>query len=152
MQKRSGEDSRPEGHESNAEQQRKRAIARALKNVTQELKYTDVVDLITYVRTDHHANIADLVKSSSELFFKQDTLRYGLQADVDLDWDSHPTVSLDLEFYHRGVSAFFTLILRAKDNAINVAYVEVENSSGDADDDTKRLIDAMEDARTRSRG
>ena len=59
---------------------RERIIADALIDVASELRLTDVAELITLIRNDQDANLADLVNSSTELFFKSGTLRYALSA------------------------------------------------------------------------
>ena len=132
---------------------RKEAIANALKGFTSDMKLVDVVDLIAYIRMDKHANISDLIKSSAELFFKEGTLRYGMGAKAELDWDTTPTVSLDLEFFNMGVWVYFTLVLGEPDNALNVSYIEftgTPEASGPHDQDqvnTSRLLEALEDAK-----
>ena len=134
-----------------ADQQRKEALALALKAFTSEMKLVDVVDLVAFVRTEQHGNIADLIKSSAELFFKDDTLRYGMAANVDLDWDRPPTIGLDLEFYNKGVWVYFSLVLGEPENAVNVSYIEFTNASDDPRENTRRLLDALEDARAEPR-
>ncbi|MTI45900.1 hypothetical protein JM93_00467 [Roseibium hamelinense] len=151
MQDQPKEDDQSASELNVVEQQRKKALARALKDVIRELKLVDVEDLIAYIRTDHHANISDIVRSSVEMFFKQDTLRYGMAASAEVDWDRLPTIALDLEFYHQGVWIYFTLVLSNPDNSINVSYVEVTNSTGDPEADMRKLIDALEDARAHPR-
>lgn len=135
-----------------AEQQRKEALAQALTGFTSEMKLVDVVDLVAFIRTEQHGNIADLIKSSAELFFKDETLRYGMAASVDLDWDTPPTISLDIEFYNKGVWVYFTLVLGEPENAVNVSYIEFTNASDDPDENTRRLIEALDDARDNPRG
>ncbi|WP_417669135.1 hypothetical protein [Roseibium sp.] len=135
------------------DQRRKEAIANALEGFTSDMKLIDVVDLIAYIRTDKHANISDLIKSSAELFFKDGTLRYGMGANVDLDWDKTPTISLDLEFFNLGVWVYFTLVLGEPDNALNVSYIEFTGESENSavqdewEMNTQRLQAALEDAR-----
>jgi len=127
------------------------AIASALKPFATEMHLIDVVDLVAFVRTDQHANIEDLVKSSAELFFKTDTLRYSMAASVDLTWDSTPIVKLDLEFFNLGVWIYFTLVLQHPHNAVDVAYIEFSNTSGSREDNTARLKEALQDARVKPR-
>ena len=74
--------SRKRDDEDSAESER--ALAAAAKEFAAELRLTDVVDLITFIRTENHPNINDLVNSSAELYFKPGTLSYGWAADVDL--------------------------------------------------------------------
>ena len=61
-----------------------KALAAAAKEFAAELRLTDVVDLITFIRTENHPNLNDLVNSSAELYFKPGTLSYGWAADVDV--------------------------------------------------------------------
>jgi hypothetical protein len=71
---------------------RERIIADALVDVASELRLTDAAELLSMIRNDHAANIADLVNSSTELFFKSGTLRYALSASFKAPWDATPTV------------------------------------------------------------
>jgi hypothetical protein len=135
-----------------ADEQRKEALALALKEFTSEMKLVDVVDLVAFVRTEQHGNIADLIRSSAELYFKEDTLRYGMAASVDLDWDRPPTIGMDLEFYHKGVWVYFSLVLGEPENAVNVSYIEFTNASDDPEENTRRLLEALDDARAQARG
>lgn len=134
-----------------ADPHRRQALAEALADFTGELKLIDVVDLVAYIRTGQHGNIADLIKSSAELFFKEETLRYGMASTVELDWDVPPTISLDLEFYHKGVWVYFTLFLGAPENRVNVSYIEFTDASDDPDENTRRLVEALQDARSGAR-
>src|SRR5271163_3342090 len=86
--------------------ERERIIADALVDVATELRLTDAAELILMIRSDHSANIADLVNSSTELFFKSGTLRYALSASFKAPWDATPIVELDMEFRHAAVCAF----------------------------------------------
>jgi hypothetical protein len=90
---------------------RERIIAAALVDVASELRLTDAAELILTIRNDHEANIADLVNSTTELFFKSGTLRYALSASFKAPWDATPVVAIDMEFRHAMVSAFFRLTI-----------------------------------------
>ena len=73
--------------------ERERIIADALVDVASELRLTDAAELILMIRNDHAANIADLVNSSTELFYKSGTLRYALSASFKAPWDATPVVA-----------------------------------------------------------
>ena len=45
------------------------------------------------IRNDQAANIADLVNSSTELFYRSGTLRYALSASFNAPWDATPVRS-----------------------------------------------------------
>ena len=80
-------------------------------DVATELRLADPTELFLMIRGDQAANIADLVNSSSELFFKSGALKYALSAGCELRWESAPTVRLDLEFRHATVTVFFRLTI-----------------------------------------
>jgi hypothetical protein len=118
-----------------------RALAGAIVEVATELRLSDPIAFILLVRGEQEANIADLVNSSTELFFKKGALRYGLSADCALGWGSPPSVSLDMEFRHDGVTAFFRLILGGSRAAIEVVEVLLDNQ--DDADAAERLARAI---------
>ena len=126
---------------------RERALAEGLKELAADLRLIDVVDLVAYIRRGQHANMNDLVSSAAELFFKENTLRYGWAADIELKWGSAPSIMLDMEFQHRNVSVFFKLVLEALNAAIDIHYISFTDFSGEPDRATELLIEAIADAR-----
>jgi hypothetical protein len=124
-----------------------KALAAAAKEFAAELRLTDVVDLITFIRTENHPNLNDLVNSSAELYFKPGTLSYGWAAEVDVAWGGSPTVRLDLEFRHKSVTAFFNLILEPKRAGIVLKHVADEARASIPAEQSRRLIEAIADAR-----
>lgn len=86
-------------------------FAEELRDFIAELCLLDGGVLIGWVRDDRHGNIADLVASSAEPFFKEATLTYGDAADVSFSWGRSPTVILDMEFGTEAVTVFFKLVL-----------------------------------------
>ncbi|HWT30891.1 MAG TPA: hypothetical protein VN240_07680 [Propylenella sp.] len=125
---------------------RKRALLQGLAPVAAELRLIDVVELITFVRTENHPNLGDLVNSSVELFFKPGVLQYGWGAEVELKWSGAPAVMLDMEFRHRGVTVYFRLTLRATAFDIDLHYVSFEAKSECPEENTRRLEEAIADA------
>jgi hypothetical protein len=121
-----------------------RLIADAIVEVATELRLSDPTEFILLVRGEQEANIADLVNSSSELFFKKGSLRYALSADCSLSWGSTPSVTLDMEFRHARVTAFFRLTLGGSRARVEVLDVLIEADDGDA---AARLRDALADAK-----
>jgi len=128
---------------------RERALADVAKELAAELRLTDVVDLITFIRTENHPNINDLVNSSAELYLKPGTLSYGWAAEVDMRWTGSPSVRLDLEFQNRQVTAFFKLILEARQAGVELSHIDFEAPSDDQGENTDRLLEAIADARLR---
>jgi hypothetical protein len=107
-----------------------KALADAMVDVATELRLLDPLEFILLVRGEQEANISDLVNSSSELFFRKGALRYGLSADCALGWGSTPSVSLDMEFRHDRVTAFFRLIIGASRAAVEALGVLQDDELG----------------------
>ncbi|GJD64987.1 hypothetical protein [Methylobacterium frigidaeris] len=86
-------------------------FATAIRDFITEFCLLDGSVLIGWVRGERHGNIADLVASSAEPFFKHATLTYADAADVCLDWGRSMQVVLDMEFAAKPVTVFFKLVL-----------------------------------------
>lgn len=127
-------------------ERRGRALAEGMKDFATELRLIDVVDLVAYVRSDNTAVIDDLVTSSAELAFKPGALRYGWAASVDVGWGHAPSLNLDMEFCHGGVTVFFGLLLNDVRPAVDI-YSILFDDAGDAEQKTQRLMAALADAR-----
>ena len=88
-----------------------RVFATAIRDFIAELCLLDGGILIGWVQAARHGNIADLVASSAEPFFKEATIAYADGADVRFEWGRSLTVVLDMEFVTQPVTVFFKLIL-----------------------------------------
>ena len=123
-------------------------LADAIVDVATELRLADPTEFVLMIRGDQAANIADLVNSSSELFFKSGALKYALSAGCELHWESTPTVNLDMEFRHDAVTVFFRLIIgraRAAVEVLDVFFEDDDLPGGMAQ--CERLRAAITDAR-----
>ena len=127
--------------------EREKALADGLRDVASELRLVDPADFIAYIRTEQFGNIRNLVNSSTEMFFKPGTICFGLSGEVELPWGCAPCISLDMEFHHMNVSAYFRLVLQSLQAGIEISYVSFEGGADDPDQNTSRLIEAIEDAR-----
>jgi len=124
-------------------------IADAMVDVATELRLADPSELILMIRGEQAANIADLINSSSELFFKNGTLRYALSAGCDVQWDSTPIIRLDMEFRYAAVCAFFRLMIGRKRAAVDVVEVLFDDDNLDGAAKDERLSAAIAGARLR---
>jgi hypothetical protein len=86
-------------------------FAHEIRDFIAEFCLLDGGVLIGWVRAERHANIADLVASSAEPFYRDGTLSYGDASDVSFSWGLSPTVVLDMEFGTEAVTVFFKLVL-----------------------------------------
>jgi hypothetical protein len=112
-----------------------------------ELRLTDAAELMAIIKNDHAANLADLVNSSTELFFRSGTLRYALSASVKAPWDATPTVEIDMEFRHAAVCAFFRLTIGQRRAGVEIQHILFEEQGLDDSAKAERLADALETAR-----
>ena len=122
-------------------------IANAMVEVATELRLADPSELILMIRGEQAANIADLVNSSSELFFRSGALRYALSAGCDVQWDSTPIIRLDMEFRYAAVCAFFRLMIGRKRAAVDVVEVLFDDGDLDGAAKNRRLSAAIAAAR-----
>lgn len=127
--------------------EREKLIGDAVKSVAAELRLVDLDILARFIYFEQHANIADLVASSCEMFFKENTLVYGSRADIELKWGEIPNVVLDLEFRHQGVQVFFALSLRPLVAAVDLHAITFDGEGHTPHENTARLIAALDDAR-----
>ena len=128
---------------------REQIIADALVDFASELRLTDAAELMSMIRNDHAANIADLVNSSTELFFKSGTLRYALSASFKASWDATPTVEIDMEFRHASVCAFFRLTIGQRRAGVEITEILFEERELDDFAKGERLSAALKSARLR---
>jgi hypothetical protein len=127
--------------------EREKALADGLRDVACELRMVEPADFITFIKTEQFGNLRTLVNSSTEMFFKPDTICFGLSGEIDLAGGTSPCISLDMEFHHMGVSAYFRLVLWSFQAGVEINYVTFKNSSPVPDENTLRLVDAIADAR-----
>jgi hypothetical protein len=124
-----------------------KAIADGLVDVATELRLADAAELILLVRNNQDANIADLVNSSTELYFKPGSLRYALSAGASVRWDAAPTIALDMEFRHASVCVFFRLMLGQSRAGVEIIDMIFDETDLEPPTKTQRLVEAIADAR-----
>jgi hypothetical protein len=136
-----------QGSQQHRPPEREQIIADALVGFASELRLTDATELMAMIQKDHAANVADLVNSSTELFFKSGTLRYALSASFTAPWDATPTVEIDMEFRHGAVCAFFRLKIGQRRAGVEIREILFEEQGLDDFAKADRLAHALETAR-----
>ena len=126
---------------------RARLLADALADVVDEIRLIEPGDMIAYVHGRHWATIADLVESSTELFFREGALTFSCSAAVDVGWTFPPSISLDMEFQGDAVTAFFTLVLGAHDSIVDLNALWFSGPREDEANATAELAKALAEAR-----
>ncbi len=95
-------------------------LLEALTGTVAELRLIDAGDMITFMRTGRWANVADLVQSSSEMHFADGSLVFACSGDFAVGYSEPASVSLDMEFQHEAVTAFFTLTLAPRETRVEI--------------------------------
>lgn len=126
---------------------RERAIAIGMDYVAGELRLVDPQDFVAFIRLEMFGNVANLVNSSTEMYYKPGSLKFGMSGEVQLQWSDAPVVILDMEFAYGGVTAYFRLILDSEGAAVELTYLQFADASDDAEINTQRLIEALSSAR-----
>ncbi|MFY9290643.1 MAG: hypothetical protein WAP03_08110 [Methylorubrum rhodinum] len=104
-------------------------FANVLRDFIGELCLVDGGVLIGWIRAQHHGNIADVVASSAELFFKDSVLTYADGADVCLDFGRSMQVVLDMEFAARPLTVFFKLVLNEMFAGVAIQRIVAEDAA-----------------------
>jgi hypothetical protein len=115
-----------------------RIIAEGIVDVASELRLLEVPELVAMIRRDESLNIADLVNSSTELYFRSGALRYASCADYHVQWDAAPVIILGLEFCSPPVSVFFRLLIGQ--SSASVELLRESYGQEDLDEDSKHEI------------
>ena len=127
--------------------QREKIVADAISPVATELRLLDAADLISLLRFEYNANIADLVASAAEMFFHPGTVNFGAGDNYTLEWGDTPQVTLDLEIKPQGVTIYAQLLLTDRQAGIEINHIAFENPSPDPDENTRFLEQSLENAR-----
>lgn len=124
-----------------------KALAFSIKDVVADICLVDASIVISYICNNLHANIEDLIDSSTELFFKEGSLRYGHGADVDFEWGKTPAVILDMEFIHPFATVFFKLVLHGFYVGVSISRILLSERTSDPAVDLKRFQEALSESR-----
>lgn len=126
---------------------REQILAEAITPVATELRLIDAADLISMLRFECHAGLADLVSSAAELFFHPGTVNFASGGDYVLDWNGKPEVTLDLEIKPRGLTVYARLLLRDEGAGLEISHIAFLNPSDDPSENTALLKRSLEEAR-----
>jgi hypothetical protein len=75
---------------------------------------------------------------------------HGWSAVFELDWDTALKITLDTDFRHQTVRIVFKLALRPHENSASLEYFSTGEPTGGEEADTRRVIEALADARLSS--
>jgi hypothetical protein len=101
-------------------------LAESVIDVARDLRLVDATELVAWLRGQRFGNIAAVVRSSAELFFKGDALRFAMSGAADLAWSGRLAINLDMEFQHAGVECHFRLYLYDAFVGVGISYLTVK--------------------------
>lgn len=127
--------------------ERERVLADGLDYVAAELRLVDPQDYIAFIRLELLGNIANIVNSSTELYYRPGTMKFGMSGEADVGWGEPARVVLDMEFDHLGVKAYFRLSLDANGAAVELTYLSFASASEDPEENTRHFRAAITAAR-----
>jgi hypothetical protein len=123
--------------------ERERIIAEAIAPFAAEMRLVNVEHFIAFMVLEHYAFVADIVRSSAELHFAPGFLELGHGGDVRLDWETPPSITLDLVMRPAGLTAYFSLTLTAAAANIALTYICFAQPSDCAAKNTRFLERAI---------
>lgn len=103
--------------------ERERLIGVYVRPVAEELRSLELEQLVRHISSGRMGNLISVVEASSELYFKEGTLRCSQVGEADLKWGALPQLRLVLTFVSEGVTAAFTLQLGAFSAGIDLQYL-----------------------------
>lgn len=126
--------------------EREALLAEAIRPLAAELRLVDLNCLARHILGHETGNIADLIESSCELYFKDGTISYAGTATIDLNWSGDQSVCFHLNFQNNGVTVMFELFLLPLKSAVDVKFIAFDRLERDVLDNSQRFRDALEDA------
>jgi hypothetical protein len=122
-------------------------LADGLKEFLSELAMVNGGVMVSFICNHHHANLDDIIGSSTEHRIKPGRLFYASEAEVDFDWGEAPSVSIAMELRDERLTAFFNVIFGGDHVAIDLNAVHFSGGPGSTRDNLRRFAAAVADAR-----
>jgi hypothetical protein len=122
-------------------------LADGLKDFLSELAMVNGGVMVSFICNHHHANLDDIIGSSTEHRIKPGRLIYGSDAQVDFDWGEAPSVSIAMELRDDRLTAFFNVIFGGDHVAIDLNAIHFSQGAGSARDNLRLFAAAVADAR-----
>jgi hypothetical protein len=125
-------------------EEREKILAESVGGFVRELRLVDVQHYVAFITLERFCNIADIVDSAAEHFFAPGFLKMGMGAEVNVDWESAPAVTLDLIMQPIGAKVYFSVSLKADSADVTLDYLSFEAGPGDPGCNTQFLKRAIE--------
>jgi hypothetical protein len=122
-------------------------LADGLKEFLAELAMVNGGVMVSYICNRHHANLGDIIGSSTEHRIKPGRLIYASEAEVDFDWGEAPSVKIAMELRDERLTAFFNVVFGGDHVGIDLNAVHFSGGSGNARDNLRQFAAVVADAR-----
>lgn len=120
-----------------------RIVAEAMRPIASELRLVEAADLIALLRFEKHADLAELVSESAELYYMPGTVLLGSGGDYHLEWRGEPRIALDLELKLPGVSVYLRLVLQDETGGIEIEHIHFDDPSTEESENTAFLSEML---------
>ena len=117
-------------------QSHERLIMLAIQPLIKELLLVDVADLIAYLNFDQHNHVADIVDSAGEQYFAPGFVGYREIGTADIDWNTSPSITLQLTMNAPSHSFEFGLTLESQSASIKLQRINPLTQTDDTSDQT----------------
>ncbi len=100
-------------------------LASFLTDFASELRTHDLESLVSCVRSGSHTTLDNYIRTASELFFREDRLKYGWHSKAQIDWFDRSFVTLALELTCPEMTIFFSLRLESCQAAVLIDHISL---------------------------
>lgn len=104
-------------------QAHEKLIMMAVQPLIKELLLVDVADLIAYLTFDQHNLITDIVDSALEQYFAPGFIGYREIGTAEIDWNTSPTITLQMAMNAPSHAFEFSLILESQSASIKLLSI-----------------------------
>ena len=118
-------------------------LAEGLRDFLQELALVDGGLILSCVCRGQHANLDDIIGSSTEFTVKPGRLVYGNDAEVDFDWGTAPSVSLSIELRDDNLTTFFRVVFGGDFVGVDIRGIHFTEPGVDGDAKLRRFAESI---------
>ena len=109
--------------QDDSHQTHEKLIMLAVQPLIKELLLVDVADLIAYLTFDQHNLITDIVDSALEQYFAPGFIGYREIGTAEIDWNTSPTITLQMAMNAPSYAFEFSLILESQAASIKLLSI-----------------------------
>ncbi|HZP19781.1 MAG TPA: hypothetical protein VFB16_06175 [Bauldia sp.] len=128
-----------------------RILADGLRDFIGELATVNGGTIVNFICNTQHANLDDIIGSSTELMIKPGRLTYANHAAVEFDWGKVPSVTLAMELKDERVTTSFHMVFGQDFVGVDIRGILFETTADGREERLRVFRDAVADARLDAR-